>query len=80
MKTKAQIRAKLAKVEQDERLHYEPALVLINAPLALIQVNLRTISDELRWVLDEPPLPMPKKKKPKTPRPRQRGRGGKRKS
>lgn len=75
MKTGKAIRAKLVKTEQDERLHYEPALVQVNAPLALIQVGLRTTSDVLRWVLGEPPLPMPKKKKLKKPRPRRRGWG-----
>ena len=30
----------IAEVEADNRHHYEPALVQINAPLALIQVSL----------------------------------------
>lgn len=79
MKTERQIRAKLAKIEQDERLHYVPALIQADAALALIQVYLRTISDQLRWVLGEPPLPMPKKKTAKKPRRRQRGWGERRK-
>ncbi len=38
-------------IEGDERLHYPPANVAINAPLALIQVQLEATQATLRWVL-----------------------------
>lgn len=44
----------LKEVEADERLHYEPALVQVNAPLALIQVELATRANTLRDVLGLP--------------------------
>lgn len=58
----AEIEARLDEVEADERMHYKCANVNINAPLALIQVNLDTESTTLRWVLGLAPL----KKKKKT--------------
>jgi NTP pyrophosphatase (non-canonical NTP hydrolase) len=42
-----QLQEALAEVEADERLHYPPALVEINAPLALIQVALKTRQEVL---------------------------------
>lgn len=54
MKTKPEIEAMLAEVEKDERLHYAPAQVGINAPLALVQVELMTRARTLRDILDLP--------------------------
>lgn len=54
MKTQAEIRKMLEEVEADDRLHYEPALVQVNAPLALIQVELATRANTLRNVLGLP--------------------------
>jgi hypothetical protein len=51
MKSEAEVRALLKKIESDERLWYKPALVQINAPLALIQVEGETKANMLRWVL-----------------------------
>ena len=34
------LKAEIALIEADERHHYKPALVQVNAPLALIQVAL----------------------------------------
>jgi len=53
MRTKKEIEAKLADVESDERLGYEPANVFVNAPLALIQMDLEARQSVLKWVLEE---------------------------
>jgi hypothetical protein len=53
MKTKDQILAMIKELKDDERHKYEPALVQINAPLALIQVSIQSRIDALRWVLEE---------------------------
>lgn len=53
MKTKEQIEQQLKALESDERLKEEPALVQINAPLALIQVSIKAKIQTLRWVLKE---------------------------
>lgn len=53
MKTEAEIRARLAVVLADKRLAQPTATVDINAPLALIQLELETQRDLLRWVLGE---------------------------
>lgn len=37
----AYVHDELEKIEADERFHYEPAHVQINAPLALIQVGMK---------------------------------------
>ncbi len=44
----------LKNVESDDRLHYEPANVFVNAPLALEQLRMETMSDTLRRVLGLP--------------------------
>lgn len=36
------LKDEIALVESDERFHYKPALVQVNAPLALIQIQLKT--------------------------------------
>lgn len=52
-RTKAEIKDVIKKIEADERLSYEPAKVEVNAPLALVQVNLQAKVDTLKWVLKE---------------------------
>jgi len=60
MKTEAEIREKLAVIDEDERYHYEPATITENAPLALIQCNLESQACALAWVLGiAPPMPGP---------------------
>ena len=53
MKTKAEIEKRIAELKADERLDYPPANVLVNAPLALIQVALKNELMALSWVLKE---------------------------
>ena len=52
MKSKQEIKKRLSEILSDERLHYKPANVQINAPLALIQTALETERDALMWVLE----------------------------
>jgi hypothetical protein len=52
MKTVDEIKEKIKLVKLDDRLKGKPALVHINAPLALIQCSLQTQIDTLEWVLD----------------------------
>jgi hypothetical protein len=51
MKTEQELRAKLKEVESDARLGYTPATIVENAPLALIQLELETKRDLLKWIL-----------------------------
>lgn len=53
MKSPEEIRKRIAKIEADERYHYPPADVEINAPLALIQLEMETTVAVLKWVLEE---------------------------
>lgn len=53
MKTREQILAAIAEIKKDSRYKEKPALVQINAPLALIQVDLESQIKALRWVLDD---------------------------
>ena len=53
MKTKAEIKKYLEEIEKDERLSYPDANVFVNAPLALIQVELKNKIAVLEWVLEE---------------------------
>ncbi len=53
MKSEQEIKEMLEKVEADERLHYPPATIQINAPLALIQLELETKQRILKWVLSK---------------------------
>ena len=46
------IRERLDEIESDERLGYEKAPVQINAPLAMIQTELKAKQNVLRWVLE----------------------------
>lgn len=63
MKTVAEIKAKIAEINADERRH-PTAFVQTNAPLALIQVSLTASVNALAWVLGiNPPSPRTKKKR-----------------
>lgn len=53
MQTEVEIKKKLKKILSDERLKYPSANIQINAPLALIQLELETKRDILRWVLKQ---------------------------
>lgn len=54
MKTREELEKKLAEIESDERLRCSIATVQVNAPLALIQVDLKARALLLRWMLDLP--------------------------
>ena len=41
-KLKVIIQSKISEIENNTRFHYSPASVLINAPLAIIQIGLKT--------------------------------------
>ena len=45
------IKEKLKEIESDERLSYPIATVIENAPLALIQLDLETKRNTLKWIL-----------------------------
>lgn len=51
MKTEKEIRDMLNNLKSDERLGYPTANIAINAPLALIQLDLESRVDMLKWVL-----------------------------
>ncbi len=51
MRSEQEVRDSLSRVSGDERLTYEPVLVQVNAPLALIQVELEARKNVLRWML-----------------------------
>jgi len=53
MKSKNEILTKIRELEADERHKCEPALVQINAPLALMQVEIQSKIDALMWVLNQ---------------------------
>jgi hypothetical protein len=53
MKTREQILAAIAAIKADSRYQAKPALVDINAPLALIQTDLEAQIKTLKWVLDD---------------------------
>jgi hypothetical protein len=52
MKSKEDIKKEIDRLKKDDRLKGKPALVEINAPLALIQVHLESRIAALEWVLD----------------------------
>lgn len=54
MKTQKELEAKLKTIEEDERLHYDVAIIDTNAPLALMQLSLKTAANTLREVLELP--------------------------
>ena len=45
------LKSRLQKILSDDRINYPPASVMINAPLALIQVNLDTEKEILEWAI-----------------------------
>ncbi len=54
MKSKEQIKAKIAEIEADSRYQSglkSPATIAINAPLALIQLTFETQIQTLQWVI-----------------------------
>ena len=53
MKKREEIEKRIAELKADERLGYPPANVFTNAPLALIQVALKSELMALNWVLKE---------------------------
>ena len=53
----AEIRKRIDAIDADDRFHYPPALVEINAPLALIQVGMSAEIRALAWCLG---IPAPK--------------------
>lgn len=69
MKSESELLQELAKLRTDERVSYPTANVVINAPLALVQITLETRIHALEWVLGLPrsvfPLPKTKKNKKK---------------
>ncbi len=54
MKTRAEMKADLARIENDERLYYPAANIMVNAPLAIEQIVAKTTANTLRWALDLP--------------------------
>lgn len=55
MKSEQEIRDKIAALEADERLHYPSASVFSNAPLALIQTDIRGELKGLYFALGQTP-------------------------
>ena len=53
MKTEEEIRKKIKEIESDERYSYPTANVAVNAPLALIQLQMESEVRILKWVLGE---------------------------
>ena len=51
MKTETEVRAEIQALKADSRYKQRPALVEINAPLALIQVSIAARIRALQWVL-----------------------------
>jgi len=51
MRTEKEILAEVVRIQDDERYSYPPALVQVNAPLALIQTEMRAKVSALEWVL-----------------------------
>jgi hypothetical protein len=47
------VKARLKELKSDERYNYKPADVFVNAPLALIQVDIEARVSALEWVLKE---------------------------
>ncbi|AVX45022.1 hypothetical protein [Campylobacter concisus] len=47
------IKDEIAEIENDERYHYASASVLINAPLALIQTEMRAKMNAYKGVLEK---------------------------
>lgn len=63
MKTEQEIRARMDELKSDERMTYKSANVFINAPLAIIQVELGAKIHALEWALGLPLSKFPLKGK-----------------
>ena len=48
---KAWVRQQIIAIEADERYHYKPASIQVNAPLALIQLDMNSRMTVLKQVL-----------------------------
>lgn len=57
MKSKKEVVEKVEELLGDPRVHYSPASVETNAPLALVQVSLESAISILNWVLEEDAVP-----------------------
>ena len=53
MRTEAELRAAVRRIEADERLRYPPADCYVNAGLALIQTEMQAQVNVLKWALGE---------------------------
>jgi len=53
VRTIEEVKAKLQELKNDDRLKSPSATVFVNAPLALIQLELETKILTLKWVLNE---------------------------
>lgn len=53
MKTREEIEKAIAGIKADDRMQAKPAIVAINAPLALIQCNFEGQLKALKWVLGD---------------------------
>ncbi len=53
MRSREEIEHRIREIESDERMGYEPALIDVNAPLALIQVEGKVAVAALKWALGE---------------------------
>lgn len=53
MKTEHEIRRRIKELELDERIHYPPASVFSNAPLAITQTSLTSELKALYFALNE---------------------------
>ena len=53
MRTEVEIRQEIEELEADPRHKLSPARITINAPLALIQVDIDSRISALKWVLKE---------------------------
>lgn len=64
--TDDEMRAKLASIDADPRYHYPAARMDINAPLAILQIVMKTEAQALAWALGvKPPVFGPRKKSKK---------------
>ena len=51
MKTKQEIQKEIRRIKSDERWSYPPAMVQVNAPLALIQMGMKARVEALEWAM-----------------------------
>ena len=56
MQSAKELNKRLVKILEDERFWYRPADVQTNAPLALVQVEMRSEFRALCWVLELSPV------------------------